>query len=52
MGHPNATMLEQTVATLDGTESALVFSSAMAEITTALLSVLKPGDHVLADMVL
>ena len=52
MGHPNATMPEETVATLEGTESALVFSSGMAAISTAFSSVLKPGDHVLADRVL
>jgi len=52
MGHPNETLIQQTVATLECTESALVFSSAMASITIAFLSVLKPGDHVLADRVL
>ncbi len=52
MGHPNASLLEETISALEGTESALVFSSGMAAITTAFLSVLKPGDHVIADRVL
>ena len=52
MGHPNADILEQTVSALEGTESALVFSSGMSAITTALLAVLKPGDHIIADRIL
>lgn len=52
MGHPNTGLLEEAISALEGTESALVFSSGMAAITTAFLSVLKPGDHVIADRVL
>lgn len=52
MSHPNAGLLEETISALEGTESALVFSSGMAAITTAFLSVLKPGDHIIADRVL
>ncbi len=52
MGHPNASLLEETLSALEKTEAALVFSSGMAAITTAFLSAVEPGDHVVADRVL
>src|SRR5437588_12356020 len=47
-GSPNQTMLEQKVAALEGAESALATATGMAAISTALWSVLKAGDHVVA----
>ncbi|HPE91459.1 MAG TPA: aminotransferase class I/II-fold pyridoxal phosphate-dependent enzyme [Thermovirgaceae bacterium] len=52
MGHPNASLLEETISALEGTDAALVFSSGMAAIATAFLAALKPGDQVIADRVL
>lgn len=43
---PNQYMLAQKIAELEHAESALIFGSGMAAITTAMLSVLKSGDHV------
>jgi cystathionine beta-lyase/cystathionine gamma-synthase len=44
-GNPTLSLAERVVAELEGTESAAVFGSGMAAITTALLSHLKAGDH-------
>ena len=46
---PNHRALHAKLAALEGTEAALVTASGMAAISTALLSVLKPGDHVLVQ---
>lgn len=43
--HPGWRVLEDALATLERAQSALVFSSGMAAITTVLASLLKPGDH-------
>jgi cystathionine beta-lyase len=43
---PNQEGLSKKVAMLEHCESALIFSSGMAAISTALLSFLKSGDHV------
>ena len=48
-GNPTITLAEQTVAALEGTEAALVFASGMGAITTAILSLLKAGDHIVAQ---
>jgi cystathionine beta-lyase/cystathionine gamma-synthase len=48
-GNPTITLAEQTVAALEGTEAALVFASGMGAITTTILSLLKAGDHVVAQ---
>lgn len=48
-GTPNAGTLERALANLEGTEAALVAGSGMAAISAALLSVLKSGDHIVAD---
>jgi cystathionine beta-lyase/cystathionine gamma-synthase len=47
-GSPNQSMLEEKVAALDGAETALAAATGMAAISTALFSVLKAGDHVVA----
>ena len=44
---PNQEALVQKLAALEGGEAALIFGSGMAAISTALLSQLKQGDHVI-----
>lgn len=46
-GNPNFTILEKTVASLEGGEYATVFSSGLGALT-ALCAMLSQGDHVLA----
>ena len=46
---PNQNVLGEKLAALEGAEAALVTGSGMAAISTALLTVLKPGDHLLAQ---
>ncbi len=46
---PNHVALHQKLAALEGGEAALVTSSGMAAITTSLLALLRPGDHLLAQ---
>lgn len=46
---PNHLALHDKLAELEGGESALVTASGMAAISTALLTVLKSGDHVLVQ---
>jgi len=46
---PNHTALHQKLATLENAEAALVTSSGMAAISTALLTLLTSGDHFLAQ---
>jgi len=46
---PNHVALHEKLAALEQTESAVVTASGMAAISTALLSVLKAGDHFLAQ---
>ncbi|MCH8806586.1 MAG: PLP-dependent transferase [Planctomycetes bacterium] len=46
---PNHAALHEKLALLEGGESALVTSSGMAAITTTLLTVLRAGDHLLAQ---
>ena len=45
---PNHIVLHDKLAALEGAEKALVTSSGMSAITTALLTFLKSGDHLLA----
>lgn len=45
---PNQAVLGEKIADLEGTGSALVFSSGMAAIATTLLAHLKSGDHMIA----
>ncbi len=47
-GHPSEEQLAEKVAVLESAESALVFASGMAAISTALLAHLPPGSHVIA----
>ncbi len=47
--NPTVEALERKVATLEGTDTCLAFSSGMAAITTSLLSLLNRGDHLLAQ---
>jgi len=46
---PNHAALGKLLASLEGAEAAVVTSSGMAAISTALLTVLKSGDHLLAQ---
>ncbi len=46
---PNHRLLHARLADLEGAESALVTASGMAAIATALLTVLEPGDHLIAQ---
>ena len=46
---PTHTVLHAKLAAMEGAEAALVTASGMAAISTTLLTVLKPGDHLLAQ---
>ncbi|MGE0882502.1 MAG: PLP-dependent aspartate aminotransferase family protein [Blastocatellales bacterium] len=48
-GNPNHAMVEQTLTELEGGEAALVFSSGMGAIFSAIAGILKTGDHVVAQ---
>jgi cystathionine beta-lyase/cystathionine gamma-synthase len=48
-GNPTVREACERVAALEGAEAALVFSSGMGAITTALFTALEPGDHVIAQ---
>ncbi len=50
--HWNPTNLElsKSLAAMEGTELAWVTGSGMAAITTALLQLLKPGDHIISSV--
>ena len=45
-GNPTVAVAERKIADLSGAESAALFSSGMAAITTTLLAMLRSGDHV------
>jgi len=45
-GNPTARLLEERVAALEGAEDAVSFSSGMAAVTSAILALVKAGDHV------
>lgn len=47
-GSPSAAELEKKIALLENAEAALAVSSGMAAISTALLTVLRAGDHLIA----
>lgn len=49
---PNHAALHDKLAAIEGAEAALVTASGMAAISAALLTVLRPGDHVLAQRTL
>jgi len=46
---PNHKALHAKLAALENAEAALVFGSGMAAISTSLLALLRPGDHLLAQ---
>jgi cystathionine gamma-synthase len=46
-GNPIQKVCEEKLAALEGTEGALLFPSGMSAITMTILSLLKPGDHVI-----
>ena len=48
-GHPNASVLEETLAALEHGQACAVASSGMAAISSVFLSLLGAGDHVVAD---
>ncbi len=48
-GNPTHTAAETSIAKLEGADAALLFSSGMAAITTAILSLVKSGDHIVAQ---
>jgi methionine-gamma-lyase len=50
--NPNADATSEMLALADGGEQALVFSSGMAAITSALLTFVGAGDHIIASKVL
>lgn len=49
--NPTVNALEQAIAAIEGTASALCFRSGMAAITTLCLAILKAGDHVIVSEV-
>jgi len=48
-GNPTHSVAETAIAELEGTDAALLFSSGMAAITTSILSLVKAGDHIVAQ---
>jgi cystathionine beta-lyase/cystathionine gamma-synthase len=48
-GNPTHTVAEKAIAELEGTDASLLFASGMGAISTALLALLKSGDHVVAQ---
>ena len=48
-GNPNHAELGDAVATLEGAERGLVFGSGMGALTTAVLALVRAGDHVVAQ---
>jgi cystathionine gamma-synthase len=48
-GNPTHTAVEQAIAELEGTDTALLFSSGMTAISTSILALVKSGDHIVAQ---
>jgi cystathionine beta-lyase/cystathionine gamma-synthase len=48
-GNPTHTAAESALAGLEGTEAALLFASGMNAITTSILTLVKSGDHIVAQ---
>src|SRR5687768_4480255 len=46
---PNAEIVQRRIATLEGTEAAIVLSSGMGATACAMLALLRPGDHLLSS---
>ena len=49
MGNPNAAQVAQKVADLENGEAGLVAASGIGAITTAIWTLVKAGDHIVAD---
>ena len=49
LGNPTVSVLEEKVAVLENADAAIATSSGMGAITSALWTLLKAGDHVIAD---
>ena len=52
LGNPNADAVSSILAEGDGAEKGLVFASGMAAITSSILAVVKPGDHIVASPII
>ena len=52
VGNPTVALLEGRLASLEGGAAALATASGMGAITTAIWTLLKPGDEILTDMTL
>ena len=48
LGNPTTEALERTIASLEGADQAVAFSSGMAAIEASLLPFLKSGDHIIS----
>ncbi len=48
-GNPTHTVVESSIAELEGTDGALLFASGMGAITTSILALVKAGDHIVAQ---
>src|SRR5579864_4728266 len=48
-GNPTHTVVEEAIAQLEGTDSALLFASGMNAITTCILTLVQSGDHIVAQ---
>ena len=48
-GNPTHTVAEKAIAKLEGADAALLFASGMSAITTAVMSLVKNGDHIIAQ---
>lgn len=46
-GNPSVRLVEEKVASLEGTEDAVAFASGMAAVTTSILALVKSGSHVI-----
>ncbi len=49
LGNPTTTVLEKKMADLENAEAALALSSGMGAITSLMWTILKQGDHIVAD---
>ncbi len=48
-GNPTHTAVESAISELEGADAALLFASGMGAITTSILSLVKNGDHIVAQ---
>ncbi len=48
-GNPTHTVAEKAIAELESADAALLFASGMSAITTTILSLVKTGDHIIAQ---